>query len=313
MSKPVGRTPEIAPLRRLPLVAAFAMALAATGCQKGTGADITGSIASKPPSEMALRAEAEQLGKRYDAKPGEKQVSLGYAKTLRALDQRQQAVAVLQTAAMKAPKDTEILSAYGKALAENGDLQQAQEVLSKAHRPERPDWRILSAQGAIADQLGEHDRAQDLYQTALKIQPDDPGVLANYGLSLALAKRLPEAEAALRRAAGQPMADQRVRQNLALVLGLQGRYKEAEEIARQDLSPTEAAASIASIRQMVAQEGGPRSLGGLPIRAAGKTPPAMQPSQAAAATLSPQPAGPAQPKPATARSKGPLVLGNNPG
>ena len=78
------------------------------------------------------------------------------------LDQNQQAVAVLQTAALKAPNDTEILAAYGKALIDVGQLKQAQEVLSRAHSPERPDWRVLSAQGAVSDQLGEHEQAQNL-------------------------------------------------------------------------------------------------------------------------------------------------------
>ena len=43
-----------------------------------------------------------------------------------------------------------------------------------------------------------------------------------------------------------------MRQNLALVVGLQGRFAEAEKIARADLSPEEAAANVAYLRQMLA-------------------------------------------------------------
>jgi Flp pilus assembly protein TadD len=47
-----------------------------------------------------------------------------------------------------------------------------------------------------------------------------------------------------------------VRQNLALVVGLQGRFQEAETIARADLPPDEAAANVAYLRQMLAEQKG---------------------------------------------------------
>ena len=45
----------------------------------------------------------------------------------------------------------------------------------------------------------------------------------------------------------------RVRQNLALVLALQGKFGEAEQVSRRDLSPGDATANVASIRDMIAQ------------------------------------------------------------
>lgn len=255
------------------LCATILIALATSGCLGRDKADITGSISAPKAakSEDGWRATAEEWGRKYDEKPGDKQASINYARALRALDQRQQAVAVLENAAMKTPKDQEVLAAYGKALAENGDLQQAQDVLSKAHTPERPDWRILSAQGAVADQLGDHESAQGFYTTALKIRPDDPGILSNLGLSLALSRRLPDAEQTLRRAVQQPDADMRARQNLALVLGLQGKFQDAEELARQDLTPAEAAQSIASIKQMIAQPNSWKSIRAADAKGQGRT------------------------------------------
>ena len=79
-------------------------------------------------------------------------------------------------------------------------------------------------------------------------------MLSNLGLSYALSKNLPQAEATLRRAAAQRGAEPKVRQNLALVVGLQGRFQEAETIATGDLSPDEAAANVAYLRQMLAQQ-----------------------------------------------------------
>jgi Flp pilus assembly protein TadD len=286
------------PSRARLLAVAVLVALSTAGCLGRDKADITGSISapSTPRSEDAWRASAEEWGHKYDDKPGDKQASLNYARALRALEQRQQAVAVLENAALKAPKDRDILAAYGKALAENGDLQQAQDVLSRAHSPERPDWRILSAQGAVADQLGDHDGAQGYYSTALKIRPDDPGILSNLGLSLALARRLPEAEQTLRQAVQQPGADMRARQNLALVLGLQGKFAEAEQLARQDLPPAEAAQSVASIKQMIAQPNSWKSIRAADAR--GKPP----------GSIGSKPAPAAQ-----ARKPAPLDLGADPG
>ena len=160
---------------------------------------------------------------------------------------------MLQRLAVKNPHDMEVLGAYGKALADAGRLQEAQDVLGRSHTPERPNWSILSAQGSVADQLGDHQGAQAFYLTALKIVPNQPQVLSNLGLSYALEHRLPQAEDTLRRAVAQPAADMRERQNLALVLSLEGKYAEAETITRRDLAPIDAAESVASMRQMIAQ------------------------------------------------------------
>jgi Flp pilus assembly protein TadD len=162
---------------------------------------------------------------------------------------------VLEQAAIQNPKSMELLGAYGRALADTGNYQQALDVLGRAHTPDRPDWHILSVQGAVLDQMGRHEDAQRYYATALKIVPDEPSVLSNYGLSYALAKDLVRAEMTLRRAAARSR-DPRVRQNLALVVGLQGRFAEAESIARADLPPDDAAANVAYLRQMLAQQNG---------------------------------------------------------
>jgi Flp pilus assembly protein TadD len=58
----------------------------------------------------------------------------------------------------------------------------------------------------------------------------------------------------MRLAAAQRGAEPKVRQNLALVVGLQGRFQEAETIAKGDLSPDEAAANVAYLKQMLAQQ-----------------------------------------------------------
>jgi Flp pilus assembly protein TadD len=272
------------PLPRWLRTVAFAVTIGGLGGCHDTG-DITGSIGSSnqalPTSDADLRTYADDWGKRYDANPGEKVVSMNYAKALRALTRYAQAAAVMQAAAVKLPKDMEVLGAYGKALADAGQLQQANEVLSRAYTAEEPNWSDMSVQGSIADQLGDHAKAQDLYHNALKIAPGEPNVLSNLGLSYALTKQLPLAEQVLRQAADNPRADSRVRDNLALVLSLQGKFAEAEQIERRDRSPEAAAVNVAAIRQMIAQSNSWRDIQSLEAKKRGAKPAPGNPPLAA--------------------------------
>jgi Flp pilus assembly protein TadD len=246
------------------IAAAVVLAGALGGCAGTRLPQTTGALAAaaRPASEAAIPANederrrvVEAWGERYQADPGgDLQVAIHYARALREAGQRAQAVAVLEQASLRNPKDMEVLGAYGRALADVGNFQQALDVLSRAHAPDRPDWRILSAQGAVLDQMGRHPDAQRYYETALKMVPDEPSVLSNLGLSYALSKQLPRAEATLKRAAAGQRVDPRVRQNLALVVGLQGRFAEAETIARADLPAEEASANVAYLREMLARQ-----------------------------------------------------------
>jgi Flp pilus assembly protein TadD len=210
---------------------------------------------------------------------------------LRALTRYPQAAAVMEAAAVRAPKDMEVLAAYGKALADSGQLQQADDVLSRSYTAEEPNWSSMSVQGSIADQLGDHTKAQNLYRDALKIAPGEPNVLSNLGLSYALTKQLPLAEQVLRQAAGDSRADSRVRGNLALILSLQGKFGEAEQIERRDRSPDAAAANVASIRQMIAQSNSWRDIQTLDAKKRGAKPAPGKPAADKAPLVIEQPAG----------------------
>ena len=242
-----------------PVALAVALAFAVAGCQTVSPLETTGSagVAAAPRNGDAdWRHSAEAWGERYRANPQDAEAAINYAHALRGNGQRSQAVAVLEQASIQHPKNMKLLGAYGRALADVGNYKQALDVLNRAHVPDQPDWRILSVQGAVLDQMGRHQEAQRYYGTALRIVPDEPSVLSNLGLSYALSKDLVRAESTLRRAAAQSQVDPRVRQNLALVVGLQGRFPEAEGIARADLPSDEAAANVAYLRQMMAQQNG---------------------------------------------------------
>jgi Flp pilus assembly protein TadD len=284
--------PEFRPIPRwlgaVALLALVAAAAPLSGCREF--GDVTGSIASTqtplPSNDAALRAYAEEWGKRYDQEPGGKVASINYARALRALTRYSEAAAVMQNAAVKAPNDYEVLGAYGKALADDGQLDQAKLVLTRAYAPERPDWTIVSVQGSVADRLGDHPSAQDFYHEALKIAPGEPTVLTNLGLSYALTKQLPLAEDALRQACANPAADARMRDNLALVLALEGKFAEAETVSRQDMTAEAARANVQAIRQMIAQSDSWRDL-----QAGAKTKPVKRPPGLATPLATDQPAG----------------------
>jgi Flp pilus assembly protein TadD len=250
------------------------LALSVAGC-KTIGDDTTGSIgaASGSPSAPApvartdadWRRAMEAWRGRYEANPGDVQAAIAYARTLRATEQRAQAVAVLEQANIRNPNNTQLLGAFGRALADAGQYPQALDALSRAHTPDNPDWRILNAQGAVLDQMDRHTDAERHYEAALKIVPNEPSVLSNLGLSYALTKDLKRAETTLRTAVAQPGAGPKVRQNLALVVGLQGRFAEAEQIASADLPADEAASNVGYLRQMLAQQGDWKKKGSRPL------------------------------------------------
>jgi Flp pilus assembly protein TadD len=253
------------PIRSASRMVALAVAIGALplgGCLRREPVEITGSINRQVQSmtEAEKRAAIEQLGRQYDKNPGDKRVSMTYARVLRDMNQINQAIAVLQTTAVRYPNDREVAAALGKGLADGGRFAEAMEVLSRAHTPDKPDWRVLSTQGAISDQTGKHAEAQQYYQAALQLQPDDPNILSNLGLSYALSNRLSEAEQVMRQAVANPASSPRVRGNLALVFALQGKFKESEEAASKDLAPAEAAANIAYVRSMTAQNNSWRQL-----------------------------------------------------
>jgi Flp pilus assembly protein TadD len=227
------------------LLAGLALGACARNPQNGSNDQVvTGSI-GRPTAGADTHADMEAWADRFKSSPS-RENALGYAQALRANDQPAQAVAVLQQAMLKTPKDPVIASAYGKALAANGDFDQALKVIRAANSQTTPDWRLLSAEAAILDQLGNSAEARGIYATALKIAPDEPTVLNNLGLSYLLTNDL--------KAAANPKADSRIRQNLALTLGLEGKFDEAERVAKAELSPDQAAANLAYLKGMLAQQ-----------------------------------------------------------
>lgn len=242
------------------ITTAFIIALAASVAGCGTSKLTTGSIgrpSGKPLETMSageLHKATIALGQSYAKNPNDKRIATNYAAALQMDGDADQSLAVMRKLAIVLPKDRDVLAAYGKALAANGQFEPALDAVRRAQTPEYPDWKLVSAEAAILDQLGQRDEARQNYRKALDLKPNEPSILSNLGMSYVLEGDLRTAETYMRSAAQQPNADSRVRQNLALVVGLQGRFDEAETIASQELSPEQAQANVAYLRQMLAQQ-----------------------------------------------------------
>jgi Flp pilus assembly protein TadD len=255
---PMPTDPGVRAVRRfLNMTTALVLAAVVAGCahdRMTTGSIGRGGKAVEQMSAGELQSAARALGESYAANPTDKPTALRYASVLQMNGDTDQSLAVMRKLAIAYPKDREVLAAYGKALAADGQFEPALDAVRRAQTPEYPDWKLVSAEGAILDQMGDSKQARDLYRKALELKPDEPSVLSNLGMSYLLGGDLRTAETYMRSAAQQPGADSRVRQNLALVVGLQGRFDEAERIAGQELSPEQAQANVAYLRQMLSQQ-----------------------------------------------------------
>src|ERR1700690_2718748 len=142
--------PKTARAARLLASAAVAavLTMAVAGCASKSSDDITGSIGAgnAPRSDTEWRASLEVWGARYREKPNDADVAMGYARALRATDQRAPAVAVLEQAAIRNPHNMPLLGAYGRALAEAGDYNQALAAARGGPQQDNPDWSRLHAQ-----------------------------------------------------------------------------------------------------------------------------------------------------------------------
>ena len=255
-------TSRPAPLLRNALLAGCTVALL-TACQATGSSRVpmhtaaigsTGTLNASDLSHKQALSAVQSWGAAYTRNEKDKAAALNYAAALRGAGQTKQAVAVLRKSAIYHSKDRQVLAAYGKALAADGQFEEALGTVQRAQHRDNPDWQLLAAEGGILDSLARHDEARRIYNQALVMAPNEPQILNNLGLSYVLTGDLDQAEETLRQAAANPRSSIRVRQNLAVVLALKGNFKEAEVLATRDLSPDQAKANMAYLKDMLNQQ-----------------------------------------------------------
>ena len=257
----LGALVVAARMRTLCLLGTVMSGALLSGCSAGLQeTSLLSSMGSTTPSEVAdpatksktdLEKATAYWAKEFGSNPRNIDAGVNYAKNLKAMGEKDRAIAVLQQASMYNSDHKGLASEYGRLALESDQAQLAEKLLARAEDPLKPDWKIISAQGAAIAKQGRHRDAIPLFERALALSADNPSILNNLGMAQAMNGDAAKAEVTLRRATEQPGASPRVRQNLALVLGLQGKFEEAKQIAGADLSPEKAAASVAYLRNMV--------------------------------------------------------------
>lgn len=208
--------------------------------------------APKTTGTQALLEATDYWRKEYTKKPRDKKVALNYARNLKAMGQKKQALNVLQHAANLHSNNKDIASEYGRLALDLGQVSVAERLLAVADDPAKPDWRVISARGTVFAKKGQFNAALPLYQRALAIAPGETSVLNNLALAQMMNGDAKSAEALLRQAAGSASPHARkAKQNLALALGVQGKYNEAQQTASAVLPKSQAAANADYLKKLV--------------------------------------------------------------
>jgi len=232
---------------RMAMVASLALSLGACSQSSGLlmsepetpGGDPT-RLAQAPRADV--EKAAEHWGKEHSKQRRDGKSALNYARSLKALDRKPEALAVLQGAYLYNAQDREYLSEFGRLALDQGHAPMAQQLLEKADDPSKPDWRVLSARGVALAQQGKYKEAIPFLERAHGLAPDQPSVANNLALAYTMDGQASQAEPMLRQATASTGADPRVRQNLALVLNLQGKKEEATRVAMGNDAPLPVAA-----------------------------------------------------------------------
>lgn len=245
------------------LICAVSAGFLTTACAGGSGLGEQNlallSSDSQPSAEQAALAGPEALmkateywRKEFQKKPKDKNAALSYARNLKAMGQKQQALSVLQHASSLHSTNKEIAGEYGRLALDLDQVSVAERLLGVADDPTKPDWRIISARGTVMAKKGQFNAALPFYKRALSLAPGEPSVLNNLALTHMMGGDAKSAETLLRQAIakGGPHTT-KARQNLALTLGVQGKYNEATSVGSSVLPKAHASANANYLKKLV--------------------------------------------------------------
>jgi Flp pilus assembly protein TadD len=260
-------SPRVTGLRRFAPVAAGVASLMLSACALST--DMLPSIAMKPDDattastgaggkpdspEAELQKTTVYWGQEFAKRPNELEPALNYAKNLKALGEKQKALAVLQQASATHGNDPQLAGEYGRLALELDQVAVADQMLKIADDGSKPDWRVVSARGTVLAKQGKFADAVPVFERAMALAPSNPTVMNNLAMAYAMNGDAKKAEHLLRDALSKGGATPKVKENLAIVLGLQGRYEESKAIASGVLDQQTAAANADYLKKMVKLE-----------------------------------------------------------
>lgn len=240
-------------------------------------------ISATPQSD--LEKATEYWGEKFSKSPRSLEFALNYARNLKALGNKHQALVVLQQASSYHGQNRELAGEYGRLALELDQVQTAKQLLSYADDPAKPDWRIISARATALAKEGSYKDAIPLYQRAMALSNSNVSVMNNLAMAHALDGQPAESERLLKEAASRG-GSPKVQKNLALVLGLQGKYDEAQVIGTKVLPHDTAKSDTTLVRQMVRLDPQPMQPAMAATPAVAEAPTAMS-ATVASTTLAP--------------------------
>ena len=223
-----------------------------------------------------LEKATEYWGKQYAKSPADGAAALSYAKNLKAMGRKKEALAILQQTHPQNSQNREHLSEYGRLALDLGQVSTAKSLLERADDPAKPDWRVISARGTVLAKEGQYKEAIAYFERARALAPGQASVLNNLAMAHAMDGEAAKAETLLRQATDAEGSNARVRQNLALVLGAQGKHGEAKTVAGTDLSSESRQANVDDLRKMVRTEPKPTAVEAEPAPSTAKAEPSTK-------------------------------------
>lgn len=243
---------------RAAALASALVSLSLVGCAGGAGlpmelgsAPVETKVSDNSAPKTELQKAADYWGKESAKNPNDAQAAVNYARNLKALGAKQEAMQVLQTAHSVNPSNKQLNSEYGRLALETDQIAAAQKLLDQAADPVSPDWKTVSAKGTLLAKQGKHREAIVQFEQARMLAPDQSSVLNNLALAHAMDGRAEKAETMLKEALAAAPSDERIARNLSLVLGLQGKHDESKLIMAKALTPDAAAEDASYLKQMV--------------------------------------------------------------
>jgi Flp pilus assembly protein TadD len=204
--------------------------------------------------EATAKGSIEHLAKAYAKNPRSAEAALNYARRLRALGEKQQALVVLRQAASLHADHRGILAEFGRLALELEQVELAQKLLEEADDPATADWRTISARGTVLAKQGKYREAIPHYERALALAPNQASILSNLALALTMEGKAEQAEVLLKQAVAHGGHEARVNHNLALVLSLQGKYEEAKLLGARQAAAEAVTANVDYVKRMVQLE-----------------------------------------------------------
>lgn len=223
------------------------------GCAATTGGGMSGAplrLAGRAADAGDFQTAAVLYRQEFEADPRSIDAMVGLGRSYAGLGQFARAEIALREAARRRPNDPQIELELARIQLGGGKAEVALAHLDRALARAPRDVAILTARGIALDRLSRHLEAQETYRRGLVLDPTNFALLSNLGLSLGLSGQTGDGIVILRELVRDVEATARTRGNLALVYGLAGREREAAATLATELPPQEIKGNLAYYREL---------------------------------------------------------------